>query len=119
MKIPEEEAEWLTSMRINLVVPLMGSEDRLAGLLLLGPKRSEAPYNGSDRELLDALANQIALVYENVGLKDRVARDRKIQHEVLARVEERKVNLLKECPRCGLCYDSTVENAEETLQSWY
>jgi eukaryotic-like serine/threonine-protein kinase len=109
LKVPPHEAEWLSSMKIGLVVPLMGSEERLAGLLLLGPKRSDAPYSGSDRELLDALANQIALVYENIALKDRVARDRKIQHEVLARVEERKVNLLKECPRCGLCYDSTEQ----------
>ncbi len=111
--IPQHEADWLTSVGTSLVVPMMGSEERLAGLLLLGPKRSDAPYTRSDRELLDTLANQIALVYENVALKDRVASDRRIQHEVLARVEERKVNLLKECPRCGRCYNSTDEICDE------
>jgi serine/threonine protein kinase len=81
--------------------------------LLLGPKKSEAHYSGSDRQLLDSLANQIAVVYENIRLKERVARERKIQREVLARVEERRINLLKECPRCGRCYDSSEKTCPD------
>jgi serine/threonine protein kinase len=59
--------------------------------------------------LLEALADQIAVVYENVRLKERVDRDRRIKYEVLARVEERQINLLKECPRCGACFDGSQE----------
>jgi hypothetical protein len=106
IKLPQQEMDWLSSLGTSLIVPMNGAEQRLAGLLLLGPKKSEAPYSGSDHQLLDTLANQIAVVYENVRLKDSVARERKIQREVLARVEERKINLLKECPKCGRCYDS-------------
>jgi serine/threonine protein kinase len=67
------------------------------------------PYTATDRQLLEALADQIAVVYENVRLKDRVDRDRRIKHEVLARVEERQINLLKECPSCGSCFDSSQQ----------
>lgn len=106
-RLPQQELDWLASMGTSLIVPMNGTDHRLTGLLLLGPKKSEAPYSGSDRQLLDSLADQIAIVYENVRLKERVARDRRIQHEVLSRVEERKINLLKECPKCDKCYDSS------------
>lgn len=113
IKLPQRETDWLESMGTSLIVPMNGAEQRLAGLLLLGPKKSEEPYSGSDRQLLDSLAAQIAIVYENVRLKERVARDRKIQQEILARVEERKINLLKECPRCGRCYDSSDQTCAD------
>ena len=113
IKLPQRETDWLSSMGTSLIVPMNGAGQRLAGLLLLGPKKSEAPYSGSDRQLLDSLADRIAIVYENVRLKERVARDRRIQHEVLARVEERKINLLKECPRCGRCYDSSEKTCAD------
>jgi serine/threonine protein kinase len=47
-----------------------------------------------------------------VRLKERIDHERRVRHEVLARVEERKINLLKECPRCGACYDSTATVCE-------
>jgi eukaryotic-like serine/threonine-protein kinase len=105
--LPQHEKDWLASLGTSLIVPMNGTDNRLAGLLLLGPKKSEVPYTGSDRQLLKTLADQIAFVYENMRLKDRVAKDRRIQHEVLARIEERKINLLKECAVCGACYDSS------------
>jgi hypothetical protein len=107
IKLPQKETDWLSSMGTALIVPMNGTDQRLAGLLLLGPKMSESPYSGSDRQLLDTLADQIALVYENIRLKDRVARERRIQYEVLSRVEERRINLLKVCPVCNRCYDSS------------
>ncbi|MBD0314117.1 MAG: hypothetical protein ICV86_15040, partial [Microcoleus sp. T3-bin5] len=47
----------------------------------LGGKKSEIPYTQHDRELLETLANQIALVQENLSLKDRVRREQKIRTE--------------------------------------
>ena len=107
--VPESEKEWLAGLGTRLIVPLVGTDNRLAGLFLLGEKKSEVPYTARDRDLLEALAGQIALVYENSRLKDRVDRERKIKHEVLGRFEERRVNLMKQCPRCGTCFDSSVE----------
>ena len=79
------------------------------GPLFLGEKRSQVPYTARDRELLETLADQIAIVYENARLRERVNRDRKIKREVLARFEGRQINLLKECPTCGACFDSPVQ----------
>jgi serine/threonine protein kinase len=86
---------------------MTGTDDRLTGLFLLGAKKSEVPYTARDRELLESVAAQIAIVYENVRLKERAREDKRVRHEVLSRFEGRGVNLLKECPCCGLCYDST------------
>ncbi len=106
--LPGGEEEWLAGLGTRLIVPLVGTDDRLAGLFLLGEKRSEVPYTARDRNLLESVAGQVALVYENTRLKERVDRERKIKHEVLGRFEERHINLLKECPRCGACFDSSA-----------
>jgi eukaryotic-like serine/threonine-protein kinase len=106
--LPDGEEEWLAGLGTRLIVPLVGTDDRLAGLFLLGEKKSEVPYTAPDRNLLESLAGQVALVYENAQLKERVDRERKIKHEVLGRFEERHINLLKECLRCGACFDSSA-----------
>lgn len=111
--LPGAEKDWLASLGTNLIVPMTGTDNRLAGLFLLGQKKSEVPYTAGDRQLLETLADQIAIVYENVRLKERIDRERRVRHEVLARVEDRQINLLKECPQCGACYDSNA-NACET-----
>jgi serine/threonine-protein kinase len=112
-RLPQGEKDWLTSLGTRLVVPMAGTDDRLTGLFLLGAKKSEVPYTSRDRELLESVAAQIAIVYENVRLKDRAREDRRVRHEVLSRFEGRGVNLLKECPRCGRCYDSTSTRCDE------
>ena len=108
--LPHSEKEWLAQLETKLIVPMTGTDQRLAGLMLLGQKKSEVPYTKTDRQLLETLADQIAIVYENVRLKERVDRERRVRHEVLSRVEDRKINLLKECPTCGACFDSSAQN---------
>lgn len=107
--LPQSEKDWLDRLGTRLIVPMTGTDERLAGLFLLGEKKSEVPYTASDRELLGALADQIAIVYDNIGLKERVDRERKIKREVLARFEDQNINLLKECPTCGACFDSAAQ----------
>ena len=72
---------------------------------MLGDKKSDEPYSSEDLKLLQAIARQIAVARENVRLKERVDHDRRLRHEVLAHLETGHVNLLKECPTCGQCYD--------------
>lgn len=108
-ELPFVERAWLSGLGVNLIVPVIGTGGRLSGLFLLGEKKSEVPYTSTDRQLLEAVAGQIAVVYENVQLKERVAREQKIRREVLARVEKQDVNLLRECPACGACYDHDAE----------
>jgi hypothetical protein len=111
-RLPQGEKDWLTSLGTRLVVPMTGTDDRLTGLFLLGGKKSEVPYTARDRELLESVAAQIAIVYENVRLKESAREDRRVRSEVLSRFEGRGVNLLKECPRCGLCFDSTAARCD-------
>ena len=48
----------------EVVVPLR-FQARVRGLLILGPKRSEAAYTGEDLEMLEALADQAAVAVVN------------------------------------------------------
>jgi hypothetical protein len=107
--LPEDETAWLTGLSVNLIVPMSGNDGRMAGLLLLGEKKSEEPYTANDRQLLQTITSQMAVVYENVWLKEQASKDQKIKHEVLGRLEEQQINLVKECPACGACYDSTSD----------
>jgi hypothetical protein len=105
-------AETLPELREMLLVPMTGTDQHLGGVLLLGPKKSEEPYTRRDRELLQAIAGQMAVVLEVLGLKERMRRDHKIRVEVLGRLDDRQINLLNECPACGACYDRKATHCE-------
>jgi serine/threonine-protein kinase len=111
--LPNREKRWLREINANLLVPMHGSDGKLAGIFSLGEKMSQIPYTTRDKELLETLANQIALVHENLNLKDRVRREQQIKTEVLSRFDEGNINLLKECPRCRKCFDRIIEKCDE------
>ncbi|MBC7899526.1 MAG: protein kinase [Saprospiraceae bacterium] len=111
--LPFREKAWLKQVAANLLVPIHGTDGKLAGFFSLGEKLSEIPYTGRDKGLLETLANQIALVQENLTLKDKVRREQTIKAQVLSRFEEGNINLLKECPACGKCYDREVNHCDD------
>src|SRR6202008_2966894 len=78
--LPEDESAWLSGLGVNLIVPMSSADGRLAGLLLLGEKKSEVPYTPNDRQLLQTIAAQMAVVYENVWLKEQATKEQKIKH---------------------------------------
>ena len=112
-ELPDEERAWLENLSVRLIVPITGTRDRLVGVLLLGGRMSDEPYSATDRRLLEGIAAQIGLVYENQHLRERVRLDADVRRDVLGRLEDRGVSLLKECPKCSACYDSTAERCEE------
>ena len=61
------EREDLNRMQAELLVPLM-TRGKLIGILLLGPKLSEATYSSEEQLVLDTLANQTAVAVENARL---------------------------------------------------
>jgi serine/threonine protein kinase len=73
---------------------------------------SDEPYSATDLRLLQGIAAQIGLVYENQHLQERVRMDADVRRDVLARLEERSVSLLKECPVCGVCYESAADRCD-------
>ncbi|HKC11161.1 MAG TPA: GAF domain-containing protein, partial [Vicinamibacteria bacterium] len=77
--ISSGEAEMSEALGARVLVPIRTSDERLVGMLLLGSKRSEEPYSQTDRKLLEALAAQIAIVYENEALRKRVAEGERVQ----------------------------------------
>jgi hypothetical protein len=111
--LPPDEQQWLAGLGVRLIVPISGMRDQLVGVLLLGERKSEEPYSATDRSLLQSLAVQIGLVYENQHLQERVRHDADVRRDVLARLDDRNVSLLKECPACGRCYDSVSERCEQ------
>ncbi|MEM7354007.1 MAG: protein kinase [Acidobacteriota bacterium] len=112
-ELPGAEVRWLQRLRAKLVVPVMSTEHRLIGLLILGEKASEEPYIEHDLQIIRSLAGQIALAYENIGLHVQVHEQDRVQREMLERFEEQEIFLVKECPVCRICYDSDVESCPE------
>jgi sigma-B regulation protein RsbU (phosphoserine phosphatase) len=91
----EAERTALADLSTELLVPLPG-RNRLAGVIALGPKRSEEPYTKTDRQLLQTVASQTGLALENAELlenltteitqRERISREIEIAREVQERL---------------------------------
>ena len=68
------------------LVPLLGHNAQLVGLLALGQPLSEEPYSREDKRLLDSVAGQAAIALENISLAehiaDRIEIERRAAHEI-------------------------------------
>jgi len=102
---------------VSLAVPLVNRDERLAGVLMLGEKRSEEPYSSQDLSLLAMIARQAVVVRENLLLRRHVSEERRIRTDILAHLGPHHANLVKECPVCGTCYDSEAERCTRDGQA--
>jgi hypothetical protein len=107
--LPIAEEQWFRALGVTMLIGMKGADGRLCGLLLLGDKRSEEAYSPNDHELLQAIAGQAAIVWENLWLKEGIRREHQIRRDVLAHVDSRALNLVRECPQCGRCFDRVEE----------
>ena len=107
------EWRWLLRLGVDLIVPMMAAGGSLVGFILLGRKKSEEPYTPTDRRLLSALADQMAILYENISLQERLQEARRTSQQMRARVEGHGIQWLQECPKCGRCFDSSSKNCSE------
>ncbi len=71
---PASDLSRLATLSTELLLPL-AAQDRLLGILSLGPKRSEEPYSGGDLRLLESVANHTGLALENSRLTTAVAQE--------------------------------------------
>ena len=92
----------------EVIVPLR-FQDALRGLLLLGPKRSEAAYTAEDLGLLETLADQAAVAVANAEAHRRVLDyARELERSLLIRgslakfVPQRVRELIEESPEAPL-----------------
>jgi eukaryotic-like serine/threonine-protein kinase len=112
-----DEAAWLERLQIELLVPITGLDRALFGMLFVGEKRSEEPYTSKDRNLLQMVASQVGAVCEVLALREQVGEHHRIQTEVLGRLDRQQINLVRECPLCGRCFDSIEERCPDDDQT--
>jgi serine phosphatase RsbU (regulator of sigma subunit) len=55
------------------LVPILGRNSKLIGLLVLGPRLSEEPYSSEDKHLLESVASQAGITLENIDLAEKMA----------------------------------------------
>jgi hypothetical protein len=94
-QLPEEESEFLRRARLEWLFPVSLAEGQMEALLAVGPKRSEEPYSREDQELLQGITNSLGLLLEQS--QDFISDS----------------NGFKECPECGVCYDSDSDSCEK------
>jgi phosphoserine phosphatase RsbU/P len=95
------------------LVPILGRENNLIGMLVLGQRLSEEPYSGEDKRLLDSAAAQAGIALENIRLAEKMAErmeaDRRIAQEmefarqVQARLFPQKRPAMKTLEYTGAC----------------
>jgi hypothetical protein len=65
LRLPEADRQWLGDGGFRLLVPIVGSDGFLLGLIALGEKKSEVPFQSEERSLLAAVASSSAWALEN------------------------------------------------------
>jgi hypothetical protein len=109
---PEPAAD-MGPLAPECLVPILGRDNDLIGLLVLGPRLSEEPYSGEDKALLDSVAAQAGIALENIRLAEKMAErieaDRRIAQEmefarqVQARLFPQKLPAMKTLAYTGGC----------------
>jgi len=99
----EAEKAYFDGLEMDIYAPIV-SENRLIGLLALGPKSNDEPFKSREIELLAALANQMVTALENARLisdlrslneKNRLLNeDLRVMNERLGRMDEVKSDFI-------------------------
>jgi len=115
-RLPSGDRTWLNKVAAYLIVPLL-IDKRLAGLLVLGERKSEEPYSREDRDLLRMLGAQLALTLDYSRLKQSPSLVW-TPSTSSAPLHLYTSDVLQLCPRCGRCYapdETRCEIDEQTL----
>jgi len=76
----------LAPLAPECLVPLLGHDAHLVGVLALGQPLSEEPYSSEDKRLLDSVASHAAVALENIHMAehmaDRLEMDGRAGHEM-------------------------------------
>ncbi len=65
--------ESLLALAPDCLVPILGRDERLAGLIVLGLPLSEEPYSSEDKRLLALIASQAGVALETILLGEKIA----------------------------------------------
>ncbi|HKO04278.1 MAG TPA: SpoIIE family protein phosphatase, partial [Candidatus Acidoferrales bacterium] len=84
--IAEDLAAW-SPLAPECLVPILGRDNRLIGLLVLGERRSEEPYSSEDMRLLEAVASQVGVALENIRLAEHIAERMEVERRATLEIE--------------------------------
>jgi sigma-B regulation protein RsbU (phosphoserine phosphatase) len=103
----------LAPLRPDYLVPVLGRDSRLVGLLVLGPRLSEEPYSREDKQLLASVASQAGVALESIRLGEKIgerieaerraAQEMDFARQVQARLFPQKLPPLKTLEYTGTC----------------
>lgn len=95
------------------VVPILGRENNLIGMLVLGQRLSEEPYSREDEQLLDSVAAHAGIALENIRLAEkmaerfeadlRAAQEMEIARQVQARLFPQELPAIRGLEYTGAC----------------
>jgi sigma-B regulation protein RsbU (phosphoserine phosphatase) len=106
------------------LVPLVGRDARLVGLIVLGERLSEEPYSGEDQRLLASVAGQAAIALDNLRLAETMAQkleaERRTANELsIAREVQSKLFPQKSPPLATLEYAGSCDQARTIGGDYY
>ncbi len=103
----------LGPLKPDSLVPILGRDSRLVGLLVLGARLSEEPYSSDDKRLLASVASQAGVALESIrmgeNIAERIEAERRITQEmeyakqVQARLFPQKLPSMKTLQYAGGC----------------
>ena len=106
----------LAPLHSGCLVPILGRDGRLAGLLALGPRLSEEPYSGEDKRLLASVASQAGMALENFRLAEDIARNLEAERRTTREMEIAKEVQTRLLPQTAPALQ-TLECAGRCLQA--
>ena len=108
-----EKLTALDPLAPECLVPILGRENNLIGMLVLGQRRSEEPYSGEDKQLLDSVAAHAGIALENISLAEKMAermeadrrsaQEMEIARKVQARLFPQKLPAMNTLEYTGAC----------------
>ena len=76
-----KELKTLRRIRSALLLPV-ATKDQLLGIISLGPRLADLPYSREDKNLLMALAWQMAYAIQNAQLVQMISEEERLRHEL-------------------------------------
>jgi predicted Ser/Thr protein kinase len=105
-RLPPAEREWLQQSGAYLIVPLL-IEERLAGLMVLGERKSEEPYSRDDGELLRTVGAHLAMTLDYSRLKQSPSLV--WSPSTPPPLSLHGTEAVRLCTRCGKCFEPEVD----------
>src|SRR5262245_46609191 len=109
----DREVAKLAPLEPECLVPILGRNSRLVGVLVLGPRLSEEPYSNEDKRLLASAAAQLGIAMETIILAEEIAerleterrarREMEIAMQVQSKLFPQKMPALKTLQYAGAC----------------